>query len=66
MLAIEAWSRGYDAVVDKATLPDIAFVARLGALADPQQSGPKPLYLKPPDAKPTVSPIAVDPALAVP
>lgn len=32
--------------------PDIAFVARLGLLADPAQALPKPLYLKAPDAKP--------------
>ena len=60
MLAIEAWSRGYDAVVDKATLPDIAFVARLGALADPLHSGPKPMYLKPPDARPAARPALAD------
>ncbi|MCW6510139.1 tRNA (adenosine(37)-N6)-threonylcarbamoyltransferase complex dimerization subunit type 1 TsaB [Lichenifustis flavocetrariae] len=53
MLAIEAWSRGLNADVDAHTaVPDIALVARLGALADPEAAGPKPLYLKPPDAKP--------------
>lgn len=53
MLAIEAWSRGLNADVDaKATVPDIALVARLGALADPDPGGPRPLYLKPPDARP--------------
>jgi tRNA threonylcarbamoyladenosine biosynthesis protein TsaB len=32
-------------------LPDIAFVARLGLLADPEQAIARPLYLKAPDAK---------------
>ncbi len=53
MLAIEAWSRGINAEVDETTLvPDIAFVARLGRLADPERALPRPLYLKPPDATP--------------
>ena len=33
-------------------LPDIAFVARLGGLADPARAIARPLYLKAPDAKP--------------
>jgi tRNA threonylcarbamoyl adenosine modification protein YeaZ len=53
MLAIEAWSMGMAAdVAGAATAPDIAFVARLGLLADPGASPARPLYLKPPDAKP--------------
>jgi tRNA A37 threonylcarbamoyladenosine modification protein TsaB len=53
MLAIEAWSLGIAAdVVGATTFPDIAFVARLGLLADPAVSPARPLYLKPPDAKP--------------
>ncbi len=36
-------------------LPDIAFVARLGFLADPGTALPRPLYLKAPDAKPPVA-----------
>jgi tRNA threonylcarbamoyladenosine biosynthesis protein TsaB len=64
MLAIEAWSRGLNAEVDgPASVPDIALVARLGALADPESGGPRPLYLKPPDAKPLA---AAAPALAEP
>lgn len=31
--------------------PDIAFVARLGLIADPRAAPPRPLYLKSPDAK---------------
>jgi tRNA threonylcarbamoyl adenosine modification protein YeaZ len=53
MLAIEAWSIGNAAEVAGATTaPDIAFVARLGLLADPALAPARPLYLKPPDAKP--------------
>ena len=55
MLAIEAWSHGIDAEAGTPALfADIAFVARLGLLADPDQAPAKPLYLKPPDAKPQV------------
>ncbi|MFV0279636.1 MAG: tRNA (adenosine(37)-N6)-threonylcarbamoyltransferase complex dimerization subunit type 1 TsaB [Rhodoblastus sp.] len=51
-LAIEAWSMGVAAeVVSDAAAPDIAFVARLGAAADPQSAPPRPLYFKPPDVK---------------
>ncbi len=32
--------------------PDIAFVARLGLLADPKEALPTPQYLKAPDVKP--------------
>ena len=57
MLAIEAWSRGRTADVEsQAVMPDIALVARLGALADPEPGGPKPLYLKAPDARPAAAP----------
>ena len=52
MMAIEAWSMGAEAeVVGQAISPDIAFVARLGALADPAQALARPYYLKAPDAK---------------
>jgi tRNA threonylcarbamoyl adenosine modification protein YeaZ len=53
MLAAEAWAQGIDAVVTEAPFaPEIAWVARLGAIADPAQALPKPLYLRGPDAKP--------------
>jgi tRNA threonylcarbamoyl adenosine modification protein YeaZ len=53
MLAAEAWSHGIETHVTEASLaPEIAWVARLGALADPSQALPKPLYLRGPDAKP--------------
>jgi tRNA threonylcarbamoyl adenosine modification protein YeaZ len=52
-LAAEARMQGVDIVVDEAALaPGIAWVARLGAIADPTQALPKPLYLREPDAKP--------------
>lgn len=53
-LAIEAWARGLGAEVDEtAFVPDVAFVAQLGLLADPGRAPPRPSYLKPPDAKPS-------------
>lgn len=39
-------------VVDERRAPDIDWVARLGAAADKEHSAPKPLYLRPPDARP--------------
>jgi tRNA threonylcarbamoyl adenosine modification protein YeaZ len=41
--------------------PDIAWVAWLGAAADPTKAPARPLYLRPPDAKPQVSPLQQDP-----
>jgi tRNA threonylcarbamoyladenosine biosynthesis protein TsaB len=50
--------------VAQQTAPDIAWVAWLGAVADPETSKPRPLYLRPPDAKPQGA-IALDqPALS--
>ena len=66
LLAIEAWSRGIEAeIVGDRITPEIAFVARLGLLADPASAPPRPLYLKAPDAKPmarapTVAPATLD------
>lgn len=37
---------------DPAPCPDIAFVARLGLVADPASAPPRPYYLRAPDAKP--------------
>jgi tRNA threonylcarbamoyladenosine biosynthesis protein TsaB len=39
-------------VLDQCTAPDIAWVARLGAVAAEGQAPPKPLYLRAPDAQP--------------
>lgn len=59
LLAIEAWARGIKAeIAGDRIAPDIAFVARLGLLADPAGSPPRPLYLKAPDAKPQLGAIA--------
>jgi tRNA threonylcarbamoyladenosine biosynthesis protein TsaB len=52
-LAADAWAQGIEGLVsDSPPAPDITFVARLGAIADPAQALPKPLYLRGPDAKP--------------
>ncbi len=39
-------------LVDERRAPDIDWVARVGAAADENQSAPKPLYLRAPDAHP--------------
>jgi tRNA threonylcarbamoyladenosine biosynthesis protein TsaB len=53
MLAAEARAQGVEAhIADTSGAPEILWVARLGALADPNQALPKPLYLRDPDAKP--------------
>ena len=58
ILAIEAWTRGLNAeIVGDRITPDIAYVARLGLLADPKSAPPRPLYLKAPDAKPRAAPV---------
>lgn len=46
------------ASVDQQAAPDISWVAWLGAAADPAASRPRPLYLRPVDAKPQVAPAA--------
>jgi tRNA threonylcarbamoyl adenosine modification protein YeaZ len=52
-VANEAWAIGLDAlVIDDARAPDIAWVARLGLLADPDSAPPRPLYLKAPETTP--------------
>jgi tRNA threonylcarbamoyladenosine biosynthesis protein TsaB len=52
-LAVEARAQGVEVSINQASLvPDITWVARLGAMADPNQALPKPLYLREPDAKP--------------
>ncbi len=57
-LAIEAWSMGVAAeLVSDAKAPDVAFVARLGAAADPASAPPRPLYLKAPDVTPSAAAI---------
>lgn len=52
-VAVEAAGVGIEARLHPAPpVPDIAWVARLGAAADPADALPKPLYLAPPDARP--------------
>lgn len=53
-LIAAAWPEGEakPAAVDARRAPDIGWVARLGAAADPDGAPPKPLYLRPPDAQP--------------
>ena len=47
LVAIEAWSQCRKAELrGEFVSPDIAFVARLGAVADPAEAPPSPFYLK--------------------
>lgn len=51
--AVAADAAGIEITVREARpAPDIAWVARLGLVADPAQALPKPLYLRGPDARP--------------
>lgn len=53
LLAAAARQRGLSCDMSGALeAPDISFVARLGALADPATAPPDPLYLKAPDVTP--------------
>lgn len=53
LIAASARSQGIEIIdVDAPTSPDIAWVAQLGAIANPAQALPRPLYLRGPDAKP--------------
>jgi tRNA threonylcarbamoyl adenosine modification protein YeaZ len=53
-LVAAAWAAGAPppTQVDQRAAPDIAWVARLGALVADGQGAPKPLYLRAPDARP--------------
>lgn len=53
-LVADAWPPGerLPMAVEVMVAPDVAWVARLGAVADPARAEPRPLYLRPPDAKP--------------
>jgi tRNA threonylcarbamoyl adenosine modification protein YeaZ len=52
ILAAEARRAGLPHEAFPAAYPDIAAVARIALAADPATSPPRPLYVKPPDAKP--------------
>lgn len=53
-LVAEAWPPGErePVLVEAMAAPDVAWVARLGAVADPARAEPRPLYLRSADAKP--------------
>lgn len=53
-LVADVWPPGEvtPSLVESVAVPDVAWVARLGAAADPSTAEPKPLYLRAPDAKP--------------
>ena len=53
-LIVEAWppKEREPELVEDVPAPDVAWVARLGAVADPAQAEPRQLYLRPADAKP--------------
>ena len=54
----DRWPRDVPApiAVDDEAAPDIAWVAWLGAAADPQNAPARPFYLRAPDAKPAATP----------
>jgi tRNA threonylcarbamoyl adenosine modification protein YeaZ len=52
ILAAEARRAGLPCEACPAAYPDIVAVARIALAADPATSPPRPLYVKPPDAKP--------------
>ena len=65
LLAKEAKSSGVAAeIVSSAMAPEIAYVARLGLVANPESAPARPLYLKAPDAKPQDRPAAENPVVA--
>jgi tRNA threonylcarbamoyladenosine biosynthesis protein TsaB len=52
-LLAASWPAGGERpALDDRSFPDIAWIARLGAVADPGTAKPKPLYLRKPDAQP--------------
>lgn len=56
LVAIEAWSRGGKAeVAGEVVSPAIEFVARLGAIAEVDESPPQPFYLKAADVTPKLT-----------
>jgi len=54
------WPKGAPAplLVDERRAPDIAWVARVAAAADPERAKPRPLYLKRPEATPRDTAVA--------
>ncbi len=64
LLAVEAHRAGLPYDLESATdTPDIVAVARMGLALDPAANPARPLYVKPPDARPnTVGPVARAPS----
>lgn len=57
LLAAEANAVGLRIIMDPDTnVPNIVYVAKLGAIADPQSAPANPLYLSPVNAKPSFAP----------
>jgi tRNA threonylcarbamoyladenosine biosynthesis protein TsaB len=53
IMAAEAWQMGLRAEIERdCVAPDIRQVARLGLLANPGHSPPRPMYLRPAEARP--------------
>jgi hypothetical protein len=54
VLIARSWPRGEPppALVDQRAAPDIAWIARLGAVSSDTEGPPRPLYLRAPDAQP--------------
>jgi tRNA threonylcarbamoyladenosine biosynthesis protein TsaB len=65
LLAKEARASGVVAeIASGAAAPDIAYVARLGLVANPDSAPARPLYLKAPDAKPQERPNSANSVMA--
>ena len=62
LVAIEAWSQGRKVEVGGETVsPDIAYVARLAAVAEPSDALPQPFYLRAADTSPPAPSLALAP-----
>ncbi len=53
VLAVSEFAGGVEVLDEAFDVPDVLWVARLGAVADPAASPPRPFYLLAPDAKPS-------------
>jgi tRNA threonylcarbamoyl adenosine modification protein YeaZ len=52
-LALEGSRAGLACDASAAAYPDVVAIARIGLASNPRDCPPRPLYVKPPDAKPT-------------
>jgi tRNA threonylcarbamoyladenosine biosynthesis protein TsaB len=63
LVASEAQRAGLPYDLDARVAPDIVALARVGLAVDPSTSPARPVYVKPPDARPSAAePIARAPA----